>query len=105
MAAGAGTERVAHRPRYQRAPDAIPVRLADGTVLCLESKERAELPKWLFRDSIGQARSYVVGAVPVVVVTELGGKQFAVLPYLDFMRIAGVQPAKADEQLVLGRSA
>lgn len=94
-----GSRRV-HRGRYERAPDVEPVRLADGTVLVPEAKTRKALPRWLVA-AVGQARGYLPGAVPLVVLSELGGEPLAVLPLQDLARLLGLQPPKRGAQLPL----
>jgi hypothetical protein len=94
-----GSRRV-HRGRFERAPDVVPVRLADGTVLVPESKTRKALPKW-FLTALAQARGYVAGAVPVVVLSQTGGEALALLPLADLARLLGIRSPQAGEQLVL----
>jgi hypothetical protein len=103
LAATLGTTRIIRRSRYERAPDVVPFRLADGTVVQPESKSRVAIPKWLV-EAIAQARRYTPGAVPLVVLASLGGEQLALLPLKDFARIAGVSPLIEGEQLLLGRT-
>ncbi len=97
-----GTTRVVRTSRYERAPDAVPIRLKDGTVLQPECKSREVVPKWLL-DSQEQARGYTPGAVPLTIIAPLGGELLALLPLKDLARILGIQPPKAGEQLLLGK--
>ncbi len=94
-----GSDRV-HRRRGERAPDVVPLRLADGTTLVPEVKTRERLPRWLL-GAIAQARSYVRGAVPIVVLSETGGPPLAVLPLTDLAQLVGLRHAKDGEQLLL----
>jgi hypothetical protein len=94
-----GSRRV-HRARYERAPDVEPVRLADGTVLVAESKTRGKLPKWLVR-AVAQARGYVPGAVPLVVLSETGGEPLGLLPLRDLSRLLGLKARTKPTQLAL----
>ncbi len=99
-----GTQRVKFRPRFQRSPDCVPIRLADGSVIVPESKTRKALPKWI-TTAIGQARGYVEGSIPLVVVSELRGEPLALVPLADLARLVGLREPEAGEQLVLlGRS-
>ncbi|MBV9945477.1 MAG: hypothetical protein JOZ69_01360 [Myxococcales bacterium] len=84
-----GSRRV-HRARYERAPDVEPVRLADGTVVVAESKTRKALPRWLV-GAVAQARAYLPGCVPLVVLSELGGEPLAALPLRDLVRLLGLR--------------
>jgi hypothetical protein len=98
-----GSRRV-RRERYESAPDVEPVRLEDGTVLVPESKTRKALPRWLV-GAVAQARAYVAGCVPLVIVSELGGEPLALLPLRDLARLVGIRAPRVGEQLVLlGRS-
>jgi hypothetical protein len=95
-----GTTRIKYRPRYQRSPDVIPIRFADGTVVVPESKTRKRLPKWLLA-AVAQARAYVVGAVPCVVLSETGGEPLALVPLTDLAMLVGLRSPKDGEQLLL----
>jgi hypothetical protein len=94
------TERVRYRPRYAKAPDLLPVRLADGTTLQPEVKTRARLPRWLV-DALAQAAGYLPSAVPLVVLSATGGPPLAVLPLADLARLLGLQPTEGGAQLPL----
>jgi hypothetical protein len=94
-----GSRRV-HRARYERAPDVEPVRLPDGTVLVAESKTRGKLPKWLV-GAIEQARGYVPGCVPLVVLSETGGEPLGLLPLRDLSRLLGLRVDEDATQLPL----
>lgn len=94
-----GSKRV-HRGRYERAPDVVPIRFANGTVIVPESKTREKLPKWLI-DALGQARKYVKGSVPCVVLSEFGGEPLAVMPLADLAMLVGLRSPKDGEQLLL----
>jgi len=94
------TTRTKYRPRYVRAPDVVPIRFADGTVVVPESKTRKHLPKWLVA-AIGQARAYVDGCVPVVVLSELRGEPLAVVPLADFAMLVGLREPRDGAQLLL----
>jgi hypothetical protein len=98
-AAVLGSKRV-HRKRGQRAPDVVPIRFADGSVVVPESKTRKALPKWL-KAALTQARGYHRGAVPLVVLSETGGQALAVLPLVDLAQLVGLRAPKDGEQLLL----
>jgi hypothetical protein len=95
-----GTSRVRYRPRYQPAPDCVPIRLPDGTVITPESATRGHLPRWLLA-KVAQARRYVPGAVPCVVLSETGGEALALVPLRDLARLIGIRSPRAGEQLSL----
>ncbi|MDP9035705.1 MAG: hypothetical protein M3O50_12945 [Myxococcota bacterium] len=86
-----GSRRV-RRQRFEALPDVEPVRLSDGTMLVAESKTRAKLPRWLV-GAIAQARRYLPSAVPLVVLSELGGEPLALLPLRDLARLLGLRPS------------
>lgn len=93
-------QRVRYRPRYAPSPDVAPLRLVDGTVLVPECKTRGRLPQWIVA-AVAQARRYVPGAVPLVVLSETGGEPLALVPLRDFARLVGIREPRAGEQLVL----
>lgn len=95
-----GTERVRYRPRYVKAPDVVPIRMADGSVLVPESATRAKLPKWFLR-KLEQARGYAKGAIPLVVWSQTGGEPIACLPLVDLAQLVGIRAPKDGEQLLL----
>jgi hypothetical protein len=101
-----GVERTRYRPRYQRAADMGPVTIASGPgkgmTLQPEVKTREELPKWM-HEALEQARGYLPGAVPLVVLKELGDEPLALLPLRDLARILGLKAPIANEQLVIGK--
>jgi hypothetical protein len=98
-AAVLGSKRV-HRKRGQKAPDVVPIRFADGSVIVPEAKTRAKLPKWL-KAALDQARGYHRGAVPLVVLSETGGQAIAVIPLTDLATLVGIRAPKDGEQLLL----
>jgi hypothetical protein len=95
-----GGERIKYRPRYQRSPDVVPIRFADGTVVVPESATRKKLPS-LIVTKMRQAAGYVEGAVPLVVLSETGGRAIACMPLEDFARLVGLRSPPDGEQLVL----
>jgi hypothetical protein len=104
LARALGTERVKNRSRYQKAPDVLPVRLPNGFVIQAESKSKKRLPRWLV-ESVEQAEGYTPGAIAVVSLFELGGRDaFAVLRMRDLLRLLGIEPTEAGEQLSIGRA-
>ena len=94
-----GTERV-HRSRYQSAPDVQPMRMDDGSVVQPEVKTRKRIPA-LIRDALAQAKRYAPSAIPIVVISETGGRAIACLPLEAFARLVGIRSPKAGEQLSL----
>jgi hypothetical protein len=69
------------------------VRLDDGTILVVEVKTRKRLPA-LLRAALDQAKRYGPDdAVPVAVVSELGGEALAVVPLRAFAALVGVAAA------------
>jgi hypothetical protein len=94
-----GSKRVRRRP-YERAPDVEPVKLGDGTVLVPESKTRGKLPKWIV-GAVEQARGYLPGAVPLVVLSQTGGEPLGLLPLRDLSRLLGIRTEGAETQLPL----
>jgi hypothetical protein len=94
-----GSDRV-HRLRGERAPDVVPIRMVDGSVVVPEVKTRAKLPKWLLA-AIAQARGYVGGAVPLVVISQTGGEPLAIIPLVELATIVGIRAPKDGEQLLL----
>jgi hypothetical protein len=94
-----GSKRVL-RERGERAPDVVPLRFANGTVVVPESKTRAKLPKWI-NAAIEQARRYHRGAVPLVVLSETGGPPLALLPLADLAMLVGLRDPRAGKQLLL----
>jgi hypothetical protein len=84
MAETLGTERVAYRPRFQRAPDAVPFQLRSGEWVCPESKSRKRIPS-LVRLGIEQAEGYRLGT-PLLVIAGLGGEQIACVRLADLAR-------------------
>jgi hypothetical protein len=74
--------------------------LPDGTVLQPESKTRGKLPKWIV-DAVEQARGYLPGAVPLVVLSETGGEPLGMLPLRDLSRLLGLRCAEGATQLAL----
>jgi hypothetical protein len=89
-----------HRSRYERAPDVQPVRLPDGTVLQPESKTRGKLPRWIL-EAVEQARGYLAGAVPLVVLSETGGEPLGMMPLRDLSRLLGLRGDVRAAQLTL----
>lgn len=100
MADALGTPRTKHRPRYQRAPDAAPFRMQNGMVIVPESATRAKLPA-LLKKKLEQAAGYVPGAVPLVVLSETGGKAIACMPLEALVVLVGLKDPRAGEQLAL----
>jgi hypothetical protein len=101
LADALGTERVKHRPRFQKAPDVLPVRLPGGFVLQGESKSRKKLPAWLVA-AVEQAAGYTPGALPLVSLYALGSTEaLAVLRLRDLCLLLGLAPPPAGEQLSL----
>jgi len=100
-----GGRRVRYRPRYVSMPDVEPIRLDDGSVMVPESATRAKLPKWLVA-KVAQARKYIPGAVPCVVLSQTGGEALALVPLRDLARLIGIRSPAAGEQLslLLGRT-
>jgi hypothetical protein len=94
-----GSTRV-HRRRGERAPDVVPLRFENGTVVVPESKTRKRLPRWLIK-ALEQAAGYVDGAVPLLVLSELGGPPIAVLPLVQLAELVGLRAPKDGEQLLL----
>jgi hypothetical protein len=94
-----GGKRVANRPRFVRAPDIEPIRLASGEVLQLEAKSRKRLPAVILK-ALLQAERYCAGAVPVGVVKEVGGRALAVLHLRDLARLLGIEMPDAPERKV-----
>jgi hypothetical protein len=90
-----------HRARYERAPDLVPIRFADGTVVVPEVKTRACLPRWL-AGALAQAAGYAAaGAVPLVVLSESNGPPLALLPLAAFAALVGLRAPPDGEQLLL----
>jgi hypothetical protein len=88
------------RMRGERAPDVVPLRFENGSVVVPESKTRAKLPKWL-NAALAQARGYHPGAVPLVVLSETGGPALALLPLADLAMLVGLRAPRDGEQLLL----
>jgi hypothetical protein len=65
-----------------------------------EAKTRKKLPRWLVA-ALAQARRYVRGSVPCVVLSELGGEPLAVLPLADLAMLVGIRAPRDGEQLLL----
>lgn len=96
-----GSKRV-HRSRFESAPDVEPIRFQNGTVVVPECKTRKKLPGWL-TGALAQAAEYVDGAVPLVVLSELGGQPIALLPLVDLAELVGLrEPADGEQLLLLG---
>jgi hypothetical protein len=103
LAAVLETERVKHRPRFEKAPDVLPIALANGVVIQAESKSRKKLPRWLI-DAIEQAEGYTPGAIPLVSLFELGQPDgLAVIRLRDLPRLLGLREPEPGEQLALAR--
>ncbi len=97
-----GTERV-HRSRFQSAPDVEPMRVADGSVIQPEIKTRKRIPA-LIKGALAQAQHYAPSAIPLVIISETGGRAIACLPLEAFARLVGIREPKTGEQLsLLGR--
>ena len=95
------TQRKQFRGRYERAPDMASVRLSTGVLLQPECKEReTAIPKWM-RDGLDQASRYCPGAVPLLVVKQLGGRPLAVIDLEMFAELVGIREPRAGEQLAL----
>lgn len=96
-----GTHRVRHRDLYERAPDCLPVVLANGLTLAPEVKTRARLPV-LVTKALAQAAAYgPAGAVPVAVLSATGEEPLIVLPLRAFRVIAGLEVEVEGSQLRL----
>jgi hypothetical protein len=95
-----GTVRVRYRPRHVSAPDALPQRLPDGTVLQVEIKSTKRPPKRIL-DALDQARRYTPDAVPIAVIAPFGGGAIACLPLVDLARLVGLRAPEVGEQLAL----
>lgn len=98
-----GAERVKHRPRYVSMPDIWPQRLPCGLTTSTEVKTRKALPG-IIRSGLEQARSYLPNAVPLLVLSEYGGRAVVVLDLKVFAQIAGLSELKlpAQSPLLLG---
>jgi hypothetical protein len=95
-----GRERVRFRPRFVAAPDVLPLRLPDGTVLQLEVKSSKRPPKRIVA-ALEQAKRYTPGAVPIAVIAPFGEPAIACLPLDDLARLVGIRAPRAGEQLSL----
>jgi hypothetical protein len=100
MADVLGTRRTTHRPRFEKAPDAMPIRLPDGNVLRPEVKTRGKLPKWMLK-AIDQATGYGQG-IPVCVLSQTRGQPYALLRLADLVRLLGLDYQDDGAQLRLG---
>jgi hypothetical protein len=101
LAEALGTERVKNRPRFQKAPDMLPVRIGDHVVQG-ESKSMKRLPRRLVRD-LEQAEGYTPGAIAVIGLFEFGKPDgLVVLRLGDFCRLLGLRRSQ-DGQLPLAR--
>lgn len=87
------------RVLYKSTPDVEPVRLASGRLLQGEVKSRKRLPRWL-RRALEQARGYLVGSVPVVLLFEPGGEPLALLTVRDLSRELGLSGSPLQLALV-----
>ncbi len=95
------SRRVKNRPRYQKAPDVVPLMLPSGLVIQPESKSKTRLPRWLL-DAIEQAAGYTPGAIPLVALFELGSRDgLAVVRLRDLPRLLGIKDPEPGEQLPL----
>jgi hypothetical protein len=95
-----GTERVRYRPRFVSAPDTQPVRLANGTILQPEVKDRKRLPK-LITKALEQASRYRPGAIPLAILSERGGPPIVCLSLAAFAELLGIAPPRSWVQLSL----
>jgi len=78
--------------------------LEDGTVLAPEIKTRAKLPKYLSK-ALAQAAGYAPrGAVPVAVISELGGQALVVIDARTFARLVGITKPEQTAQLSLSEA-
>jgi hypothetical protein len=104
LAEALGTERVKHRPRFQKAPDMLPVRIREHVVQG-ESKSMKRLPKRLVRD-LEQAEGYTPGAIAIVGLFELGKPDgLVVLRLGDFCRLLGLRPPQGGQLALAARVA
>lgn len=88
-----GVRRTTYRLKFESAADTELVKLPCGAVLSVEVKSRKHLPKLLTR-ALAQAQRYEPAAVPVVVISELGGEALVVLSLRVFREIAGLRDLK-----------
>lgn len=105
VARATGTKRVTYRDRYQSAPDMLPVRLANGLVLSIEAKYRAQLPR-LLTSALSQALRYGgPDSVPVAALRENGGQTLVVIRLEDFLQLSGIAPVRIPlQQTLLARA-
>lgn len=82
-------ERVTFRPRFEPAPDILPIALPGGELIQIECKRRKRVPAYVTA-GLAQCRRYSPDAVPCVAVREDRGEALAVLPLADFVRLVGL---------------
>lgn len=87
------TERIT-RARGKSAPDVCAVRDREGEVYQPECKSGLRRLPTVIRKALVQARGYAPDAVPVAVVSDVGGEAVACLPLEAFARLLGVAPAR-----------
>jgi hypothetical protein len=97
-----GTKRV-RRGRYESKPDVEPIRHPNGDLLQPEVKTRKKLPR-LITTALAQAERYSPSAVPIAVLSELGGAAVVVVALDAFVRLTGIAPSKSAQLALALRS-
>lgn len=95
-----GGKRIKNRLRFVSMPDLEAIRFANGTLVQPEVATRAKLPA-LLKQKIAQALRYSPTAVPLLVLSETGGKPYAVIPLEAFAELVGLREPKPGKQLGL----